>query len=209
LVLCVTDREKKITEDLCGVPAKTLPTGIRVPEKIRGFEGRRYAFFTGCMKNIQNTDAVKYFYRQIIPLIVEKIPNFKFFAVGSYPPDSLRQIESKYMEITGYVPDTTIYAASSILSLVPLRIGAGLKHKVVEALAYGAPVVATSVAVEGMDLAPEEEFLLADSPKEFLEQIQRLYSGGELWGKISHGGHRRANLSYSMEVMERKLAGIF
>lgn len=209
IVIAVTEKEKEDIERLTGIRAFSVPTGIRVPDKVRGFSNRRDAVFIGCMKNIQNIDAMEYFVRDILPLLKRLVPEFKLLIAGSFPPEKIKSMKGRNIEVMGYVYDTSVYAASSVISIAPMRIGSGLKHKVVESIAYGAPVVGTEVAFEGMGLIPDKEILRADTPEDFAAKIALIYRGGELWERLSDSAHLRAASDYSMEVMERKIEELF
>jgi hypothetical protein len=70
------------------------------------------------------------------------------------------------------------------LSVAPLRFGAGIKGKINQSMAFGVPVVATSIAVEGMNLADHEHVLVADEPQDFARALIELYESEELWKRL-------------------------
>src|SRR5690606_30873172 len=94
------------------------------------------------------------------------------------------------------------------LSIAPLRYGAGVKGKVNSSMAFGVPVVATTVAVEGMNLEPGRDVLVADAPEEFAAHILRAYEDEALWTALSRAGLRNIEEHFSFEVARRQLREI-
>jgi glycosyltransferase involved in cell wall biosynthesis len=99
--------------------------------------------------------------------------------VGSNPPLELSRRADDHVEITGSVPDVTPYLDRASLVAVPLRLGGGMRVKVIEALAAGKAVVASRLAVEGLDVRDGEEIALAESDEDFSRQILRLLADRE------------------------------
>jgi glycosyltransferase involved in cell wall biosynthesis len=95
------------------------------------------------------------------------------------------------------------------LSVAPLRFGAGVKGKINQSMAFGVPVVATPVAVEGMGLTDREDVLVADEPKDFAEALIELYESPELWNRLSENGIRKTRQLYSTEAARKRLEFLF
>ena len=94
------------------------------------------------------------------------------------------------------------------ISVAPLRYGAGVKGKVNQAMAHGLPVVATSIAVEGMQLVPGADVLVADDPGRFAEAVIGLYDDPDLWQRLSERGRENVAKHFSFEVAEAALRRI-
>jgi O-antigen biosynthesis protein len=95
------------------------------------------------------------------------------------------------------------------LSVAPLRFGAGIKGKINQSMAFGVPVVATSLAVEGMDLTDHEDILVADQPEDFARALVELYESEELWKRLSENGIRKTRELYSPDAARKKLEFLF
>jgi glycosyltransferase involved in cell wall biosynthesis len=173
-----------------------FPLILNIPGTEIPYEKRRNIVFVGGYQHVPNVDAVLYFVKEILPLLKEKIPDVKFYAVGSNPPEEILNLASPDVEITGYVEDLTSLLNKMRISVAPLRYGAGIKGKIGTALAAGLPSVATRIAAEGMLLSVDENILLADQPSEFCEQIFRLYNDPDLWSKLSTSGIAFARSSW-------------
>ena len=131
--------------------------------------------FTGTMDFRPNVDAVTWFAHEVWPLIQEVRPEATFVIVGRRPAPAvmaLAQLEG--IEVTGTVPDARPYIRQSAVYVVPMRMGGGVRFKVLEALALGKPVVTTAMGADGINLVAGQHALLADDPVEFAQAVLRL-----------------------------------
>src|SRR5262249_45590787 len=95
------------------------------------------------------------------------------------------------------------------LSIAPLRFGAGVKGKINQSMAWGVPVVATSVAVEGMELTFGVDVLVADEPGEFARALVTLCESRELWNRLSQNADQNTRSLYSVEVARERWERLF
>ena len=162
----VTEAEKAtIQEQLPVENIVVYPYTIDVRRSERPFRQRRHLCFIGGYVHDPNVDAVLYFVREIWPLVRSELPeDAKFLIVGPGAPESLKSLAAEDIVVTGHVADLGEVMDDCRLSVVPLRYGAGIKGKLVRSLAYGLPSVASSLAVEGMQLTDGREVLVADEP---------------------------------------------
>ena len=84
---------------------------------------------------------------------------------------------------------------------MPLRYGAGMKGKIVSSLSFGVPVVATSIAVEGMNLDVANDVAVADTPEAIRDAICRVYTSAELWESLSRRSLKKAHEEFSFEAV--------
>jgi glycosyltransferase involved in cell wall biosynthesis len=124
--------------------------------------------FWGAMNRPENIDAVEWFAGEIFPGVVGRYPGVKLYIVGANPPDSIKKLENPNITVTGFVENPLHYFEMARLAVAPLRLGAGVKVKVLEALSAGIPVIATTVGAEGIS---NENLFVADSSGKFLELI--------------------------------------
>jgi glycosyltransferase involved in cell wall biosynthesis len=111
--------------------------------------------------------------------------------------------------VAGLQRDVRPFFDSVKLSVAPLRFGAGVKGKINQSMAFGVPVVATSLAIEGMELTDREDILVADEPEEFARVLIELYESEELWNRISENGVRKTRALYSTDAARKKLEFLF
>ncbi|MCX5680466.1 MAG: TIGR03087 family PEP-CTERM/XrtA system glycosyltransferase [Candidatus Omnitrophica bacterium] len=129
--------------------------------------------FTGQMDYLPNIDAVKYFYKDILPLIRRKVPDIRFFIVGRNPSLSIKNSCGEAV-VTGEVNDIRPYLTEAAVFVAPLRISFGIPNKVLQAMALGIPVVATSQILRAIRAVPERDILIGDTPEEFARKVIEL-----------------------------------
>ena len=205
--LVVSPVEKAILESECpGIDVRLLPNVMDVPrDEPPGYEDRRYLLFVGGFGHDPNVDAVIYFVSQVLPLVVERLPDLVFQVVGSDTPASIRDLAGTNVEILGFVPDVKPLFNSARVSVAPLRFGAGVKGKVNQSMAYGVPTVVTSIAAEGMHLVHEVTAMIADDPANFADAVVRLWTDKMLWEQISANGRESVREHFSVETAYRRI----
>lgn len=172
------------------------------------FSEREGILFIGSFPHHPNVDAMQYFVDKIYPLLREQIKGEKIFIIGPEPPDWLQKQSTDELHVTGYVPDVKPYFDRCKLSIAPLRYGAGVNGKVLLSMSYGLPVVASSVAAEGIPLVEGKDILVADDPVDFCRAISNLYHNERLWNQLSQNGLRVIEQHYSVETSRSRLASI-
>jgi polysaccharide biosynthesis protein PslH len=124
--------------------------------------------FTGTMDYRPNIDGVCWFVRQVWPGLRRQLPHLTFTIVGRDPSRAVRDLAAvPGVRVTGSVPDVRPYLAAAAVAVVPLRIARGIQNKILEAMAFGRAVVASSQAIEGLDVKVGEEVIQADSTDEW------------------------------------------
>ena len=136
--------------------------------------------FVGGFNHPPNTDAIVWFCKEVLPLVVTSEPDVILHVVGSNAPSQILSLAGKNVVVHGFVSDeelSTLYDSIK-LSVVPLRYGAGVKGKVLEAMDKGVPVVTTEVGAEGI---PDKYTCLgiADDPIEMAKLIVKTYNDTE------------------------------
>jgi polysaccharide biosynthesis protein PslH len=130
--------------------------------------------FVGNFAYEPNVDAAVYFSRKIFPLILKDVPDAKLFLVGNAPPPEICSLTSnKQIEVTGRVASLIPFYKHANVVVCPLRIGGGVKVKVLEALSFGKAIVSTSVGAQGLDLSNYRAVAVADDLTDFAENVVR------------------------------------
>lgn len=128
--------------------------------------------YNGALTYGANYDAMQHFLANIYPLVKAKVPAVTMRITGSTHGVDLGGLElDDSVHFTGYVDDVRIPVAQSSVCVVPLRRGGGTRLKILESMALGTPVVATSKGAEGLDVVNEEHILLADTPEDFARRV--------------------------------------
>ena len=154
-----------------------------------------------------NRDAVTYFLRDIWPGISLARPDAKLQIVGASPPEEVTSAARKdaRIDVTGFVDDVRPYMSSSAVCVCPMRDGGGTRLKILDALSMGLPIVATSMAIEGIDIEHEREVLIGDSAAEFAKQVNRLLEDSVLRDRLSASGRAFVEKHFSWPVIGAKL----
>ena len=176
----------------------------------KSFSEREGLLFVGGFKHPPNADGVKWFAEKIWPRVHQEIPEAVFYVAGSGAGEDILQLNGGGIEILGFVSDERLdeLYRSTRLTVVPLRYGAGVKGKVVEAVYHQSVIVTTSVGAEGIPEAGTVMSVIDDDPEAlmknaaaaeeaFAEAVIRLYRDPELCARMSLacGGYIRDHYS--------------
>ena len=158
------------------------------------FEARKDIMFIGGFRHGPNVDGIMWFIKEVFPKILEKHPDIKLTVAGAFPPQELLDCENEHIKVTGFISDeelNKLYKTTRLI-VVPLRYGAGIKGKVIEAMYNGVPVVTTKCGAEGI----ETDALVVD---ETLLSINDLYENKERLLELSKKEYEFMVNSYSMD----------
>jgi glycosyltransferase involved in cell wall biosynthesis len=169
------------------------------------FAARQGILFIGGFKHHPNVDGIQWFIREIWPLVRSSLPGATVEVVGSHMPNYLLALEVPGVSMRGFVEDLAPILKTVRVSVAPLRYGAGVKGKVNQAMAWGIPVVATPVAVEGMSLREGLDVFVAKNASDFAGAVVRLYKDEALWNRLAEGGRENVRRNFSPEVAMRSL----
>lgn len=126
--------------------------------------------FTGAMNWHVNVEAASWFVDSVLPALRVRVGPVRVYLVGKDPSPAVRALGRwADVTVTGSVPDVRPYLRQATVAIVPLRYGSGVRYKILEAFAAGAPVVSTSVGCEGLGTTDGQELLVADDPVRFAE----------------------------------------
>jgi glycosyltransferase involved in cell wall biosynthesis len=173
----------------------------------RGIERRSdTVLFFGTLNYGPNRDGIRWFCRDIWPMIHSARPDARLEIVGiDPPPDVMALSELPGVEVTGFVPDIRPTLWTATLSIAPLRWGGGTRLKILEALAAGCPTVSTSAGAEGLDLEDGKEILIADTGDELARAVIGLLQYPDKWAELSAAGQLSVAAKYDWSVIARQL----
>ena len=162
--------------------------------------------FTGVMGYAPNEDAALYFVEKIFPLVKAKRPRAQFWIVGSEPSEKVKALtRTAGVHVTGKVQDVRPHVRSASVFVCPLRVGSGVKNKILAALAMRKAVVATSISVDGLDVSDNREVLLADGPEAFANKVLRLLENEPDAERLGANGLAKVQRLYSWAAMGKTL----
>ena len=198
--------KKYITTPLHYIP----PYFFEVNEVTPPYSERNGILFVGGFHHPPNQDAMRWFLNEIYPALYKE--NIKFTIAGSEMPEFIFEYKNKYksLEVLPDVPIETLemlYAATRI-AIVPLQVGAGVKGKVIEAMAKGVPVVGTDRAFEGLN--KNEAFIYKgyNTAAEIVENIILTYNNQQRWEQLSAFGKQYVKENFNKENMRQAFKDI-
>lgn len=194
--------------------AKThvIPNGIdtRFFAPLPG-EPRRYdAIFTGGLDYGPNRVGIDWFFREVIPLIMERHPGFSAALVGAAGADT-RATAARWpaLELPGYVPDVRPWLARAGFGLVPLLSGGGTRVKILTAWSMGLPVVSTTLGCEGLGLVDGEHGLIRDSAADFADAVATLARSADRCAAMGAAGRELVRRRYSWEALHTPICDFY
>lgn len=201
----VAKRDAEVIRELCpGLPIYFAPSGADIPPLRDVVKEPASIAFSGVMDYPPNVDAAVYFAEEIFPYVKAEIPFATFHVVGKNPLPNVKALERlDGVIVTGAVPDVKEYLRKAEVYVCPMRLGAGMKMKIVEALAVALPVVATTRAAEGMDLVAGRDFIVVDEPAAFASAVLRLLRDPKLREEYGTWGRQAVERSYTWDAHAR------
>lgn len=186
-VVVLTERDRRAVGPMAGTtPVIRIPLGATIPDLALDPVGSATGtLFVGNFRHPPNLDAAERLLTVIHPVVQARRPEATLTLVGDGAPDSLVQRAARAgAALAGRVPSVSSYLDAAAVVTVPLRQGGGMRVKVLEALAGGKAVVASGLAVEGLEVTDGREVLLAESDQEFADATLRLLDNAGLRGSL-------------------------
>ncbi len=175
------------------------------------FEARRhFCFFGG--DHVGNIDAVQHFADDILPAILAERPDLELHLYGLGMDQARFKLPASVapaVKFHGWVPDLAEALSRHRVQVVPVRLGGGIKIKVLDSLAHGTPVLGTRKGCEGLGLTPGESALLAEEPGRFAAEALRLHEDPNLWNALQQGGLAQVRDRFSPDQLRHALRGVF
>ncbi|MDP3091159.1 MAG: glycosyltransferase family 4 protein [Nitrospira sp.] len=205
----VSEDEGAVLSRVCpGLGIRVVPNGVDTSYFTpRRDPGGNSILFCGSMDMHPNQEAMEYFLQKIWPRLSAHSPDVNLCVAGRNPPEWLVQLgrSDARIHITGFVDDVRSYFQKAAVCICPILSGGGTRLKILDSLAMGVPVVATSFAASGLSLRHNEHLLLADSEDEFARAILELLGDQALRVRLSRAGADRVHEVYSWAVVAKAL----
>ncbi len=158
-----------------------IPNGVDADFYHGTISEKKYdLLFIGNLSYAPNIYAIKYAAEQIMPLL----PALTLAVVGATPTEEISRLQSKNINIIGWVDDSRDAFNQARIMIAPMFISIGLQNKILQSMAMEIPCVISTMANNALGATPESEVLIADSPEEFKIQISRLLSDEQLYQTI-------------------------
>ena len=175
-----------------------------------GLEERRDLLFVAGFGHTPNVDAAIWFVKNVLPLVQEQMQDVTLYLVGSNPSQEIKALANSRIIVTGFVSDAelALYYARARVAVAPLRFGAGVKGKVVEAMRFGVPIVTTQIGVQGLQDV-NGGISTADTAELFAENVLELLRDDDEWLKRANLVSAFARRNFSVQAMLNAIAEDF
>ncbi len=212
-ILTLSCDEKEIIEKEIGHSnVHTMPafSYSRFNEPAADFDQRKDLLFVGGFGHKPNLDAVLWFTQQVFPTVRQELKDIRLVIVGSNAPEEVTRLASPSIEVRGYVSDedlANLYRNVKMV-VIPLRYGAGVKGKTVEAMYYGVPFVTTRFGIEGLQNI-NQVATGKDTAEQFVAEILELYNNNDKLQEFSRKEVEYARKYLSEENVNNIISEVF
>jgi glycosyltransferase involved in cell wall biosynthesis len=187
---CVTAEEEAVLSAVAPSTARFPVTDFaEARANPPGYETRRdLLFFGGFLAGAgsANEDAVLYVVEEILPRLWKLDPALRLHVVGADITPAVQSLDSELIDVVGYATDPRTWLDRTLVHVAPMRFGSGLKHRFVETIAAGQPLVTSSVGAEGLGLGELTAALVADEPDKQAALVWELINDRSRWEQIQH-----------------------
>ncbi len=204
-MVCITQSNMEyFREQGCRIPLTSIPFGIEMPDTVDDVhEEPNSLFHIGSMNWMPNAEGIRWFLENTWEELHKQLPDVKLYLAGRHMPAWLRNSSYPNVIVEGEVADAMQFVCSKSIMIVPLLSGSGIRVKIIEAMSAGKAVVTTKIGAEGIEYTDNENILIANTPNEFITQIQRLVNDKDLCSSV---GENAKNLIFN-EYNTSKLIG--
>lgn len=206
-VVALTEVDKQKLSD-AGVVSDLSVSTLAISNQT--FAKRQHHFhnrltFIGGSGHFPNYDGIKWFVSEVLPIITQKHPDIVLDIIGSWSDEAKSSVLaiSNKVNFLGFVDDLGEGLQDSIM-VVPIRIGSGMRMKILEAANYSVPFVSTIVGAEGLAFVDGKDCFIADSAREMADQILTLAENETIFEKYSQNVHDAFCSHYSIETLGKK-----
>lgn len=170
--------------------------------------------FVGHMEHLPNADALAHLYQDIWPRVKASLPGARLRVAGTGTREELGRIcpalaarlaDDPSVEVLGFVPDLQEVMDRTAAMAAPIRLGSGVRNKIIESLAAGLPVVTTPRGAEGLSVSHGRELLIADTAERFAEELVRVLADSELQARLAEAGRRLVEAEHDNDRLARKV----
>ena len=204
LIAAISEGDRRLLAPRCGDrPVVLLPLNptLSAADADPAVPPGPNVLFVGAMYRSFNVEAVRWFLETVWPQVLDRVSQARFYVVGYKPPEEIRALhDGERVFVTGYVPDLAPWYRAAAVCVSPLLVAGGLLQKVLDAMAMGVPVVATSVSNHGVGGVPGEHLIVADEPDDFAEAVVRLLTDPAERERLGRAGKRFVEGRYDLEA---------
>lgn len=208
LVLMLTEDDKKRMNKMCkNKNIKVIPAGVDIERYYPRhdlYESNSIVFL-GAMNWLPNEDGMIWFIENVFDKILSKNKSTKLYIVGKNPSNKIKELAHDNIIVTGFVDDDREYIAKSSVFIVPLRIGGGMRIKILNAMAMEKCIVSTSIGAEGINVINQKEILIEDEASKLAKIIIKAMDDDKLNKEIGKNARKKIEEKYSWTAVTKKI----
>jgi polysaccharide biosynthesis protein PslH len=210
--ITVSEKERALLSRISGsARIRVIPNGVDTARlRPTGREAsRKCLIFVGSHEHPPNVDAGRYFLERIFPLLRKRMPDIRVLLVGLGGHPEIQARVADGVVAVAPTPQVRAYYAQADFAIAPIRVGAGTRLKILEAMSLGLPVVSTPLGCEGLDVREGEHLLIRTSPSGFADAVIRLYEHPELAARLRQAGRTRVEQRYGWDRISCQLEDLY
>ncbi len=204
LTLAISEGDRRLLADSCDddhlLLVPLVPAVRPEATTVSAVDGEANVLFVGAMSRDHNRAGVAWFLDEVWERIAAAVPEARFYIVGGHPSESLTaRADGERVIVTGFVDDLGAWYRSASVFVSPLLVAGGLLQKVMDAMAMGVPVVATSVCNHGAGATPGEHLITVDEPEAFSEAVIALLRDSQARLRLGSAAQAFVSAHYDLE----------
>lgn len=205
-VIPITNKDAAVLRELgCRKPMEAIPFGVQPADVASVSVEPNTLYHLGSMDWMPNQEGVQWFLDKVWPKVHQMLPQLTLYLAGRKMPEELMNLHVEGVRVVGEVPDAMAFMASKQINVVPLLSGSGIRVKIIEALSAGKVVVTTSIGAEGINYTDGKDLLIADTPDQFVEQLQRCVENAEFCNEVSRNAINLVLHEYDNTLLTERL----
>lgn len=209
-VIPITEKDAATLRELgCRKPIVAIPFGVQ-PADVENVEVEPNSLYhLGSMDWVPNQEGLRWFLGKVWPLVHQRMPQLTFYLAGRKMSDEFLNLRLDGVRVVGEVPDAMAFMASKQINVVPLLSGSGLRVKIIEAMSAGKVVITTSIGAEGINYADGKDLLIADTPQQFVDQLQRCVDSPQFCQEVGQNALNLILQQYDNQLLTQRLIQFF
>lgn len=212
-IVCISPNDKLFFEQAgYRKPIITIPFGIELQQTPNNFPIEKNSLYhLASMDWMPNVESIEWFMEKIWPSVKEKIPQVKLYLAGRKMPEKFFKYQEKDANvfISGEIDNISHFIQSKQINIVPLLSGSGIRIKILEAMSMKKVVISTTVGAEGIQYTNGENLLIADTPEDFVSQIEKCINNHSLCDTLGENAYQLIKEKYSIEKLTEKLLDFY
>lgn len=209
-VIVLTEVDSKGLKEFYSIDSYVSPHAIDTDffKKLQTISEHIKLIYTGGESHYPNRDAIEWFCKDIMPILDKRLKNYKFYITGKWSDETIRGLSSDTVVFTGFVEGLRDYL-SDVIFVAPIRIGSGMRVKILEAMAMGCGVISTTIGCEGLGVKDGEHLLIADTAEDFTNKVIELSQNIKLYNTLGAATRKFVVENFSIEVTGKRRVDIY